>query len=112
MQQFFSLYTGEEELILEGTEDLEKEGIYVSASRTGERVFLKLVNTSEEEKTVDLCCPFIEEDAEVRRIALSGKAEDYNSLTEGEKIVPVTEEKKFSECRELKGMSVTVLLFG
>ena len=112
VQQFFSLYTGEEELLLEGTEGSEKEGIFAAASRTGEKVYLKLVNTSEEEKTVVLSCPFLNEDSVVKTITLCGNAEDHNSLKEGEKIVPVTEEKKFSECRELKGMSVTVLLLG
>ena len=109
VQQFFSLYTGKEELEVSDREEEEKRGIFVSASRNDRQFFLKLVNTTEKEQAVTLSGCFAgEEEASV--FTLSGGAEEYNDLSCPEKLIPAKEKKKLREFTKLPGMSVTILI--
>ena len=110
VQQFFSLYTGEEELEVIGQEEEEKRGIFVSASRKSRQTFLKLVNTAENEQELCLSGDLARE-KDVTVITLSGRAEDYNDLSCPGRFKPVREKRKFCELTKLPGMSVTVLIF-
>ena len=109
VQQFFSLYTGEEELEVDDYEEEEKRGIFVSASRKGKQFFLKLVNTTECEQELCLSGDLAGEQ-DVTVITLSGNAEDHNDLSCPDRVVPVKEKRKFREFTKLPGMSVTILI--
>jgi alpha-L-arabinofuranosidase len=109
VQQFFSLYTGDQELVLDGSTEEEK-GIFSSASRDNEHIYLKLVNTKEDKQPVQLQSNLISGEEEVTVITLAGSSGDYNSFSEPDKIHSVTKKKKFSGITELPEMSVTILV--
>ncbi len=112
VQQFFSLYTGDRELVLEDCEEAEERGVFASASQDDKHIYLKLVNTTDDRKPILLQSDLIPAGAEVTVITLSGNPEDYNDFIHPDKIQPVTRQVKFDEITELPGISVTILVIG
>lgn len=111
VQQFFSVYTGEEELYLEDTAEAEGRGIFASASRDSAHTYVKIVNASEEEQPLVLQSAW-KADTEVTVVMLSGCGTDSNSPGQPEKIRPSTERKKLQEIKRLPAKSIVVLIIG
>ena len=113
VQKFYSLYTGDEELVIEDLETMREQGIFASASRDSKtgRIFVKLVNTLENTQKTGV---FVagSEGAKARLITLSGKRSEYNSLDDPVKIVPFEREVSISGECTLDPYSVNIFVIG
>ncbi|MBO7402423.1 MAG: carbohydrate binding domain-containing protein [Lachnospiraceae bacterium] len=114
VQKFFSLYTGDEELVVEGLDELRSNGVFASASRdtASGKIFIKLVNTT---GTGDLKVPVEIEGleglgkAKVTAHRISGNPKAYNSPDNISNICEESFESEFDGSGLLEGYSVTVL---
>ncbi len=117
VQKMYACNMGDVELDTCGGErEAWKEGIYYCAGLARERdeIIVKIVNSKEEARSVDLALPERWKDScKIQAQILTGESRDsYNSLGEPEKIMPM--EKAFMSLKgiELPPLSFTVLRLG
>ncbi len=111
VQKFFATATAGEELVIDGLEALRDEGVFVSASRCKKcgKLFVKLVNSTDAEKCVELALPENCAKKTATLTTLSGERLAFNSIDNPEKLVPQTTEYALNGSITLKPMSVNIL---
>ncbi len=106
VQKLFSLLTGE---VSYPTQTGEKD-VYASASSAGDLTFVKVVNASASPVTVDVEADF--DFGEMMRVVqMRGEDDDFNSLEEPEKLVPVDVAPTSARSAQLPPRSFSVLVF-
>ena len=106
VQKLFSLLTGE---VSYPTQTGEKD-VYASATSAGDLTFVKVVNASASPVTVDVEADF--DFGEMMRVVqMRGEPDDFNSLEEPEKLVPVDVAPTSARSAQLPPRSFSVLVF-
>lgn len=108
IQKMFSENAGDQVL----NTGFDLENVYHVVTKTKDAIQIKIVNVSEDEKSIDIeIMNGKTEKAEVTE--LSGKRSDTNSFVKPEKVVPVSFELEFENCESkitLKPMSCTIIV--
>ena len=85
VQKLYSCFTGDTEILIpEEISELEKDKVYVCASKSKDKTFIKVINAGEKEVTIDLSNLVNKLPSEVWK--MEGNPADCNSILEPEKI--------------------------
>ncbi len=109
VQKMYSCYTGDTELeIPSEIADLEKDKVYVCASKSKDKTFIKIINAGQNEATLDLSSITDLSVSEV--LKMEGSPLDCNSITDPEKITLKNSNESVGSTYTSQPNTITVLI--